>query len=78
MKIWDWYELLLKENMTHEYINGELTLKKSRMEILYPLIDHQNSFQIIRKIGLPSSKMSPLWKLKYDLFFTEERKNTAV
>ena len=44
------------------------------MEILYPLIDHKNSFQNIRKIGLPSSKMSPLWKLKYDLFLTEERK----
>ena len=74
MKVRDWYELLLKENMTHEMINGELTLKKSRMEILYPLIDHNNSFQNIRKIGLPSSKMTPLWKLKYDLFLTEERK----
>merc|ERR1712177_17409 len=28
MKIRDWYELLLKENMTHEYINSKLTLKK--------------------------------------------------
>ena len=33
-----------------------------------------NSFQNIRKIGLPSRKISPLWKLKYDLFLTEERK----
>ena len=60
--------------MTHENVNGEYALKKSRMEILYPMINHQNSFQNIRKIGLPSSKMSPLWKLKYDLFLTEERK----
>ena len=60
MKIRDWYELLLKENMTHENLNGELTLKKTRMEIIYPQIDHQNSFQNIWKIGLPSSKMSPL------------------
>ena len=74
MKIRDWYELLLKENMTHENLNGELTLKKTRMEIIYPQIDHQNSFQNIRKIGLLASKMSPLWKLKYDLFLTEERK----
>ena len=64
MKVRDWYEHLLKGNMTHEKIEGELVLKKSRMEILYPLIDHNNSFQNIRKIGLPSSKMSPLWKLK--------------
>ena len=31
MKVRDWYELLLKENMTHENVNGELVLKKSRM-----------------------------------------------
>ena len=68
MKVRDWYDLLLKENMTHEKVSGEYALKKSRMEILYPMINHQNSFQNIRKIGLPSSKMSPLWKLKYDLF----------
>ena len=27
MKIRDWYELLLKENMTHMKVNGDLTLK---------------------------------------------------
>ena len=74
MKVRDWYDLLIKENMTHTKENNELILKKSRMEILYPHINHKNSFQNIRKIGLPSSKMSPLWKLKYDLYLTEERK----
>lgn len=74
MEVWDWYELLLKENMTHIKQNHELILKKSRMEILYPLVNHKNYFQNIRKIGLPFSKMSPLWKLKYDLYLTEERK----
>ena len=74
MKVRDWYDLLLKENMTHKKINGEYALKISRMESIYPMINHSNSFQNIRKIGLPSKKMSLLWKLKYDLFLTEEKK----
>jgi len=74
MKVWDWYDLLLKENMTHINQNNELILKNSRMESSYPLVNHKDSFQNIRKIGLQSSKMSPLWKLKYDLYLTEERK----
>ena len=74
MKVRDWYDLLLKKNMTYIDINKELVLKESRLEIIYPHINHKNSFQNIRKIGLPSIKMSPLWKLKYNLFLTEERK----
>ena len=74
MKVRDWYDLLLKESLTHEKVNGEYTLKSSRIEILYPNINHPNSYQNIRKIGLPTRKMSPLWKLKNDLFLTEEKK----
>ena len=74
IKVQDWYDLLIKKYMTHCEENGELVLKKSRLEISYPHIDYANSFQNIRRIGLPTSKMSPLWKLKYDLFLTEERK----
>ena len=74
MKIKDWYSLLIKKYITHQKHNNELILKPSRMEIIYPQIVHSNSFHNIRKIGLPSSKMTPLWKLKYDLYLTQERK----
>ena len=53
MKVHDWYDVLLKKNMTHIEENTELVLKESRLEIIYPHINHKNSFQNIRKIGLP-------------------------
>jgi len=70
MKVRDWYDLLIQKYMTNYEENSEIVLKKTRLEILYPHINHMNSFQNIRKIRLPSSEISPLWKLKYDLFLT--------
>ena len=65
MKVREWYNLLIKKYMTHQVENNELIPKPTRLEIIYPHINHSNSFKNITKIGLPSSKMSPLWKLKY-------------
>ena len=64
MKVREWYNLLIKKYMTHQVENNDFTPKQTRLEIIYPHINHIKSFQNIRKIGLPSYKMSPLWKLK--------------
>ena len=64
----------MEKYITHENHEGEIDLKLTRIEILDPHIDHNNSYNNLRKIGLPFKIMSTLFKLKNDLFLTEERK----
>ena len=71
-KVKDWYSRLVK-NMTHETINMEQSLKVSRIEYLYPQIDHSQSHRCIRMSGLSSAQISTLFCLKNDLFPTRER-----
>ena len=72
----DWYNRLLKKYITHENINnsGEFKLKMCKMEFLNLHINHENSYLNIRKTSLPSYIMSSLYKLKHDLYLTEEGK----
>ena len=51
-----------------------MCLKLTRHEFVCPHIDPNNSYINIRKLGLPSNIMLTLFKLKNDLFLTEERK----
>lgn len=74
MKVKDWYNLLLKKYATHQNIQKEKVLIPTRLETIYQLINHKNSFENIRKKGLPSKIMSVLFKIKYDLYLTEEKK----
>ena len=73
MKIKDWY-LRLIEKVTHEQVeDGAVVLKQSRMEFLYPHIDHLNSARNIRQEGLHADLVSVLFMLKNDLLPTKER-----
>ena len=71
-KVKDWYSRLVR-NMTHETINMEQSLKVSRIEYLYPQVDHSQSHRCIRMSGLSSAQISTLFCLKNDLFPTRER-----
>ena len=64
----------MKKYLTHEIFNEEMNLKMTRAEFLSPHINHSNSYINIRNLGLPSNIMSNLFKLKNDIFLTEERK----
>ena len=72
----EWYQRLLKKNITHlrNTETKEWDMKPSRAEFIFPHIDHGNFYEAVRKVGLPSTHCSTLFKLKYDLFLTEERK----
>ena len=78
MSIKDWYHYY-KRVRTHYYKEDteEWLLKTSRVEFLHPELNHTNCYEKIRKSGLPSRLISPLLKLKLDLYLTEERRKNC-
>ena len=61
MSLKDWYDYLLKEDVTHQHLMGDpalpLELRRSRVEEQEPDHDWQHSYAIARKEGLdPDSK----------------------
>ena len=72
----DWYSRFVQRNITHQYntMTDCWELKPSKIEYYSPHIDHINSYLIMRKINLPTKMISTLFKMKNDLFLTEERK----
>ena len=75
MKISDWYTRLLERNITHSWDqeSSSWTLKQSRIEYLFPQVDHGTSIKNIRRSSLPVRVSSVLLKLKLDLLPTQER-----
>ena len=53
IKMKNWYKFLIKKYVTHQKSEEEYVLKPSRVELIYPHINHINSFTNIRKHGLP-------------------------
>ena len=46
-KIKDWYQYIIKKNLTHcRGENGEEILRQTRLEYLFPQIDHSNRWKI--------------------------------
>ena len=73
MKVKDWYNHLIN-NVTHEEDeNGEIVFKQSRIDFLFPHINHENSTNIIRQSGLHSELILSLFLLKNRLLPTKER-----
>ena len=74
----DWYQYY-KRPKTHVYNNVEdvWTLKPTKIEFIHPELNHKNCYEKIRRSNLPSRLMSPLLKLKLDIYLTEERKNNS-
>ena len=52
----------------------EWVLRPSRLEYIYPQINHFSCYKNIRIGGLPSRLTSALFKLKHDIYLTEEKK----
>ena len=75
MTVKQWYWRFLNK-VTHIKNPVTLTeeLKQSRVEYIFPHINHKLCFRNIRYSGFPSKIMSVLFKLKYDLYLTEERR----
>ena len=75
MKSKEWYHRLLEKNVTHYFDSTTENWIRinSRIEFLFPHIDHDISIKNIRKSHLPSRISSTLYKLKYDLLNTNER-----
>ena len=71
----DWYKRILEREVTHNS-NGdnlESSLIESRMEFIYPHIDHRNSWSVLRINGLSPSLRSELYMVKNDLHPSQER-----
>ena len=53
MKVKEWYKFLIKKYVTHQKSQERYVLKPSRLELIYPHINHTNSLTNIRKQVLP-------------------------
>ena len=75
MRVKDWYDRLLKKEITHELnvIDNARQLVMTRCEYLYPQVDHTQSWKLLRSPGLSPAMKSTLFLLKNDLLPTRER-----
>ena len=71
----DWYKRILERDVTHDSNgdNQESFLIESRMEYIYPHIDHRNSWSVLQIKGISPSLRSELYMIKNDLHPSQER-----
>ena len=75
LKIRDWYRRILRNGVTHSKDEGdqEPSCIQTRVEFLYPHVNHETSFTFFHLPGLSPRLKSVLFLLKNDLYPSQER-----
>ena len=73
MTVKQWYEYLVKRNITMEFINQEFVFKPCRAERIQANVHWETVWANVRVSAISNSSKSFAWKLVHDLLPTEKR-----
>ena len=73
MSLKQWYNYLLEEEITKEYVNGVQRTKITRVEALFPQNNWDNAYYFSRLRGLSTESRSFNFKILHQLLPTNER-----
>ena len=69
----DWYIHLLDKNLLEKSIDGDLTTKKCKAELMFPLMDWEGTWKLARLNGISNESRSFLFRMLQNLHPTKGR-----